>query len=270
MLTIIIKINKKIESNSEKKNNYINQKLNIITIKTDSILNIKNNKNNKTKPFDLNETNSYLKNIERQKKIFYPNKVYTSNYNLIIEEIGGELKKLSENIKTQKKYKIHDSYNSKQRKKMPIKLNNLNNFNFITQSSDRSIDDIFITSDKNLIENNKFNENTNNVNVNANNELKEINKMKIVKKPNNDNTTLNLNLDSNVKKRNMNKRTTQIIIKKLNSRPKINVVEVEDVKKRLKLTEFIVFNNAKKKLMFEELGKKSELYEYVNNNKKDK
>ncbi len=263
-------LNKKIESNSEKKNNCINQKLNIITIKTDSILNIKNNKNSKTKPFDLNETNSYLKNIERQKKIFYPNKVYTSNYNLIIEEIGGELKKLSENIKTQKKYKIHDSFNSKQRKKMPIKINNLNNFNFITQSSDRSIDDIFITSDKNLVENNKFNENTNNVNVNTNNELKEINKMKIVKKPNNDNTTLNLNLDSNVKKRNMNKRTTQIIIKKLNSRPKINVVEVEDVKKRLKLTEFIVFNNAKKKLMFEDLPNKSEFYEYVNNNKKDK
>ena len=57
---------------------------------------------------------------------------------------------------------------------------------------------------------------------------------------------------------------TQIIINKLNLRPKLNKIEIEDVKKRLKLTEYIVYNNAKRRLMFEELGK-NELYECVNN-----
>ena len=62
---------------------------------------------------------------------------------------------------------------------------------------------------------------------------------------------------------------TNIIINKLNLRPPLNIIEVEDVKKRLKLTEYIVFNNAKRKLMFEELGK-NELYECVNSNKVNK
>ena len=62
---------------------------------------------------------------------------------------------------------------------------------------------------------------------------------------------------------------THIIINKLNLRPPLNIIEVEDVKKRLKLTEYIVFNNAKRKLMFEELGK-NELYECVNSNKANK
>ena len=67
----------------------------------------------------------------------------------------------------------------------------------------------------------------------------------------------------------MNKKMTHIIIKKLNLRPKINLIEVEDVKKRLKLTEYIVFNDARRKLMLEESGK-NELFEYVNNNKINK
>ena len=89
--------------------------------------------------------------------------------------------------------------------------------------------------------------------------------MKIVKRPRKANFSLNLK-DKN---RNMDKKVTQIIIKKLNLRPKINLIEVADVKKKLKLTEYIVFNHAKRKLMFEELGK-NELFEYVNNNKINK
>ena len=69
--------------------------------------------------------------------------------------------------------------------------------------------------------------------------------MKIVKRPRNANFSLNLK-DKN---RNMNKKVTQIIIKKLNLRPKINLIEVADVRKKLKLTEYIVFNHAKRKLM---------------------
>ena len=56
--------------------------------------------------------------MEKQKRLHFPNKDYSSNYNLIIEEIGGELKKLSESIKTQKKYKIiNESFTPKKRKK---------------------------------------------------------------------------------------------------------------------------------------------------------
>ncbi len=253
-------LNQETELNSDK-NNYLNQKLNIKTINKENIFNRKNNKYNNEKPLDLDlyATNCYLKNIEKQKRLHYPNKDYSSNYNLIIEELGGELKKLSENIKTEKKNKFNDFFNPKQKKKNPIKLNNLNNFNFITQSN-RSIDDIFITSNKNLFDNNNLNEK-----INIYNDNKYKNKMKIVKRPRNANFSLNLK-DKN---RNMNKKVTQIIIKKLNLRPKINLIEVADVRKKLKLTEYIVFNHAKRKLMFEGLGK-NELFEYVNNNKINK
>jgi hypothetical protein len=264
-------LNNKTELNFEQKNKCMNQKLNIVTINSDNIYNKQKNKKNKPKPFDfdLYETNSYLKDMGKQIRLHYPKKDYSSNYNLIIEEIGGELKKISEKIKNEKKYKFREAINSKQNKKKPIKINNINNFNFITQSSNSSIDDIFITSNKNLSENNKLNEN-----IYAFNELKENNKnkIKIVKRTNKQNFSLNNDNNNNINnnnKRKMNKKMTQIIIKKLNLRPKINLIEVEDVKKRLKLTEYIVFNNARRKLMFEELGK-NELYEYVNNNKINK
>ena len=54
---------------------------------------------------------------------------------------------------------------------------------------------------------------------------------------------------------------TRIIINKLNLKPRLNKIEIDDVKKRLKLTEYIVYNNAKRKLMLEELWK-NELYEF--------
>jgi hypothetical protein len=264
-------LNNKTELNFEQKNKCMNQKLNIVTINSDNIYNKQKAKKNKPKPFDfdLYETNSYLKDMGKQIRLHYPKKDYSSNYNLIIEEIGGELKKISEKIKNEKKYKFREAINSKQNKKKPIKINNINNFNFITQSSNSSIDDIFITSNKNLSENNKLNEN-----IYAFNESKENNKnkIKIVKRTNKQNFSLNNDNNNNINnnnKRKMNKKMTQIIIKKLNLRPKINLIEVEDVKKRLKLTEYIVFNNARRKLMFEELGK-NELYEYVNNNKINK
>ena len=57
------------------------------------------------------------------------------------------------------------------------------------------------------------------------------------------------------------KKITHIIKNKLNLKPKKNTIGIEDIKKRLKLTEYIVYNNAKRKLLLEELGK-NELYEF--------
>ena len=264
-------LNQKNQLNSEKKNKSQNQKLNILTVNTYNIYKNKKINNNKTKKFDLYDTNSYLKQIEKQNKLHYPNKDYSSNYNLIVQEIGDELKKLSENIKTEKKFKINDSFIPKQKNKNPHILNNLNNFNFITQTSNKSIDDIFITSNKTLSDNNKFSEKIctynedRNLKIKSKNNFNYPNKIKIIKRPN---KSIQSNASLN-KKRRMNKKMTHIIINKLNLRPPLNIIEVEDVKKRLKLTEYIVFNNAKRKLMFEELGK-NELYECVNSNKANK
>ena len=87
--------------------------------------------------------------------------------------------------------------------------------------------------------------------------------MKIVKRGRNKNIFLDENKSNKHVKKN-DKKMTQIILNKLNLKPKIQNIEIEDVKKRLKLTEYIVYNNAKRKIIFEELGK-NELYECKNN-----
>ena len=201
--------------------------------------------NKKIKSFDLFESNSYLKKIEKQKILFRPNKVYSSNYNLIIDEIGDEIEKLNTSIKYDKQYKITE-YLLKQNKR---KKNNEKNFNFITQSSNKSIEEVFITSNKILLPNNISTNKTLNEKIN-NNEVKSITKSNMS----------NFSMD---KIRRNSKKKVNHKINKLNIKPKYNDIEIEDIRKRLKLTEYIVLSNAKKKLMFQNLGK-NELYECVN------
>ena len=244
---------------SEEKNN--NTKSLTIDNDKNDILNNNNNMNinynklnyKEIKKFDLFDTNSYLKQIEKQTRIHIPLKDYASNNILIVKEIGNELEKLTTNIKTEKKYK-----NNPKIKKPNINKNN----NFITQSSNKSIEDIFITSNVKYTPVNNISrikkKDIENINSNKIKNNNHINKMKIVKKTKKE----NLSLDK--KRKNYKRQITRLILDKLNLRPKINKIEIEDVKKRLKLTEYIVYNNARRKLMFEELGKK-ELYEYVNN-----
>ena len=223
------------------------------------------NKNIKNiKKFDLYETNSYLKQVQKQSRIHYPNKNYSTNYNLIIKDIGNELEQLSLIIKTEKKYKNKPIIKKDNKKN----LNNFN-FNFITQNSNKSIDDIFITSNKTFSPNNDKNrgEKNNNKIFKANNTNYKT-KMKIVKRGRNKNIFLDEN-KSNKHVRKNDKKMTQIILNKLNLKPKIQNIEIEDVKKRLKLTEYIVYNNAKRKIIFDELGK-NELYECKNKGTKHK
>ena len=77
------------------------------------------------------------------------------------------------------------------------------------------------------------------------------------------------NLNTNIKteksvdhiRRNMVRKTTKKIIDKLNKERNYDKVEFKDIKRKLKLTEYIVYNKAKNKLKLENL-KKRELYEY--------
>ena len=72
-----------------------------------------------------------------------------------------------------------------------------------------------------------------------------------------------LSTDAQIKKRRRyNRRNTDIIIEKLNIKRNYDKVELKDVKRKLKLTEYIIYNKAKDKLKLRELGK-DELYEYT-------
>ena len=263
-------------NNTEKYNNYKNKNIELLNINSndDTLNNINNhnimvNKIKKKKTFDLFDTNSYLKHIEKQTKLHCPIKNYSSNYNLIIEDLGEELGKLSLNI--QKKKQQNPIIKKKNKNNLNTNINtNIHNFN--TQTTNKSIEDIFITSNKTFSPNNlsgnkkngegikSFSDNEQNFVFNKNNILNGKNKIKIVKKQSKN--KYNFSFD---KFRRINeKKKTPIIINKLNLKPKLNNIELEDIKKRLKLTEYIVYNNAKRQLLYEELGK-NELYECVNN-----
>jgi hypothetical protein len=245
---------------SEKNNNRKKALLKILNFNSEKVnriktLNIGDKKN--IKSFDLLNTNSYLKKIEKQKRLYYPNKDYSSNYNLIVDDIGEELKELNNNIKEEKKFKISE-YLMKKNKSRKNEKNIILNLNFSNQTPNKSIENVFITSNKTFITNNKI--------INENNYDDKIkrNLYKIKKKKRNN--KMNFSCDRNKYKRSNKRKITDIIINKLNLKPE--KIEIDEIRKKLKLTEYIVFNHAKKKLAFDNLGKK-ELFECVNNTKKN-
>jgi hypothetical protein len=248
---------------SKKNNNNKKSLLKVLNFNSEKINRIKTlnigDKNN-LKSFDLLSTNSYLKKIEKQKKLYYPNKDYSSNYNLIVDEIGEELKELNNNIKEEKKFKISE-YFIKKNKNRKNKKNIILNLNFSSKTPNKSIENVFITSNKTFINNDKI--------LNENNYDDEVNKNlnKIKKKKMNRNNKMNFSSDRNKFQRSNKKKITDIIINKLNLKP--DKIEIDDIRKKLKLTEYIVFNHAKKKLAFDKLRKK-ELFECVNSAKKNK
>ena len=183
----------------------------------------KTNKNNKEKSLNLSSTNSFLKEMERQKLVFKPNKTYVSNYNSIIEDIGKEIGEIESEIITEKQYKnlLPNLLNKKKR-------------NINIKDLAKSNTNLFITSNK-------------------------------ISKSN-----MNIKKDKSVDfvKRNLQRKTTKIIIDKLNKESNFDKVEYKDIKRKFKLTEYIVYNKFKNKLKLENL-EKQELYEYLkkeNNN----
>ena len=183
----------------------------------------KANKNNKEKSLNLSSTNSFLKEMERQKLVFKPNKTYVSNYNSIIEDIGKEIGEIESEIITEKQYKnlLPNLLNKKKR-------------NINIKDLAKSNTNLFITSNKKSKSN------------------------------------MNIKKDKSVDfvKRNLQRKTTKIIIDKLNKESNFDKVEYKDIKRKFKLTEYIVYNKFKNKLKLENL-EKQELYEYLkkeNNN----
>ena len=159
--------------------------------------------------------------MERQKLVDKPNKTYTSNYNLIVNEIGKEISQLEAKIIKEKQYKSN-LLNKRLRIKNMIKNN----------------DNFFITLNKN----NKQNKNKSKNNY--------ISSDKIVNK-----------------RKRYDRKNTRIIIQKLNVQSHFDKVELKDIRRKLKLTEYIIYNKAKKRLKLKELGQ-DELYEYAS--KEDK
>lgn len=183
------------------------------------------NRNKYQKNLNLSDTNSYLKEMERQKLVDKPNKSYTSNYKLIMSDIKKELNQIETEIIKEKQYKNnfpnlpHKNYQNKMSTFYPNRI--------------KKSDELFITGD-NYMDNNYRNSSD----------------KKDFLTPNYKNRRKN------------NKKATQKIINKLNDMRCFNKVELKDVKRRLKLTEYIMYNKAKHKMKLEELGK-DELYEYM-------
>ena len=65
----------------------------------------------------------------------------------------------------------------------------------------------------------------------------------------------------NDKRQRYDKMNTEGILEKLNVQNNFEKVELKDIKRKLKLTEYIIYNKAKNILKIKELGK-GELYEY--------
>ena len=135
--------------------------------------NLKEKKSN----FDLFSTNSKLRSLSYQNKQLEPSKNYPANYNLIVDEIGKEIKEIK--LDFEQKLNELENQNSSERKKMP-------------------------------------------------------------------------KLNSKAKK---TSRRTQEIAKRLYYKIVRKQFGIEEINKKMKLTEFICFNSAKNKLLFDKEGK---------------
>ncbi len=72
----------------------------------------------------------------------------------------------------------------------------------------------------------------------------------------------------NDKRQRYDKMNTEGILEKLNIQNNFEKVELKDIKRKLKLTEYIIYNKAKNILKIKELGK-GELYEYSKKEEKN-
>ena len=181
------------------------------------------NKNSHKKILNLSDTNSLLKEMERQKLVDRPNKTYASNYKLIVKDMTKEIEQVETEIITEKQYKNLQHLLINKKNKPNIK--NIDNDLFITSNT-------FIKST------------TNKKNMNY--------------------------LSPNIidKRQRYDKMNAEGILDKLNVKSNYDKVELKDIKRKLKLTEYIIYNKAKNKLKLKELGK-GELYEYTKKEEKD-
>ena len=208
--------------------------------------------NNRKKFLDLYDTNSKLKYLDKQKELYRPNKNYSENFDLLINEMSKEIKEIEKNIKKSREIKRENK----------IKDDDL----FMTQTKSKSISSKSMNQNNLILspinshkEQNKnkgfflfFTKNLGNINI------------KKIEKP------LNICLKrKNKKDKNIHKDDkgnsmdvldkerihTKEIVKRLYYEPTHKKFGFNDIKKNLKLTEYVALNFAKQKLYFNRIDR---------------
>lgn len=209
---------------------------------------------NRKKFLDLYDTNSKLKYLDKQKELYRPNKNYSQNFDLLVNEMSKEIKEIEKNIKKSREIK----------REIKIKDDDF----FMTQTKSKSLSSKSIHKNDNLILspiNNHKEQNKNKgfflfftKNLGSNINIKKI------QKPLNFCLKRKYKKDKNIQKDDkgnsidyMDKERihTKEIVKRLYYAPTHKKFGFNDIKKNLKLTEYVALNFAKQKLYFNRIDR---------------
>ena len=190
--------------------------------------------NKRKKYFDINETNSKLKYIENQKKVDLSNKNYSENFNLLINDMSKEIKEIEQKIKKE----LENG--------SPVKKDVL----FITQVKRKSLSSKNINNKKLILSP---------INIKKRGKIVEIPRNKsIASIVNNKSENFNFCLNNKKKKNKIvylnakelfkDKLQMKDIVQRLYYAQTQKKFGLSEIKRNLKLTEYVAFNFAKKKL----------------------
>jgi len=231
-----------INSNEDKK---LYTKINLYTTKSSNRNNYIRISRNKSKGvFGVFETNSDLKYIENQKKLYRPEKNYSENLNLIIKDMNREVKIVNDNIANNKNNSgdSNDIFFITQSKRKSFMNNKLNKKNLISQKN--NLNNItagnkgtYFIFRKSLIKN------PNNLNIKENKKNEFCLKSKTT-------NSKNENKDKAINNKTKKKKTNfENLVQRLYYKYHFKYLGFEEVKRNKKLTEFIALNFAKKKIL---------------------
>ena len=220
-----------LERNNSKYNKYPNNE-NKYLKKNKTYYNLRVNK--RKKYFDINETNSKLKYIEHQKKVHIPNKNYSENFNSLINDMSKEIKEIEQKIKKELEHENpvkRDVLFITQVKRIPLSSKNINNKKLILSP----------------------------INIKKRGKILEIPRSKSTASiVNNKSEIFNLCLNNKKKKNKIvylkenqlfkDKMHLKDIVQRLYYSQTQKKFGLSDIKRNLKLTEYVAFNFAKKKL----------------------
>ena len=194
--------------------------------------------------FDIYDTNSKLKYLFNQKELYRPNKNYSQNLDLLINEISKEVKEIENNIKKSRDidYKANEnflfitqtkskSFSSKRMNNKKLILSPINRHN-----KESNKNGFFLIFSKNNLKNYNKNNNLNNKTLNICLRKKTMDVEKNNKK--------DKKHENEVEK---NKINIKELVKRLYYAPTQKKFGLFDVKKNLKLTEYIALHFAKQK-----------------------
>ena len=216
--------------------------------------------------FDIYETNSKLKYLENQKDLDKPNKDYSENLDLFIYELSKEIKEIEKNIKNNR-----DIENNKTKDELLFITQKKNN-SFSRNRINKKI--ILTPINRHKHRNNKkslfliYNKNFANINNSKTNYNFQNRTLNICLRKKNNNFYINNNRGygniNNIQNfHEKNRIGLQEIIKRLYYIPTQKKFGLNDIKKNLKLTEYIALNFAKQKQSMNKI-------EYILNSHKEK